>query len=240
MGLLLDRGASVQDRACTRYHVDSPERQGPELYETVLSLAITNAGLVLMWRLIDLGAPLQVPLRFPGDSTGRGATLMHIAATYANVKVIEILLDIILEGRDMATMRDGEGHLPLHWAAGCSRHDVFEGPAYGKETTASRVTATLNMLLSHSPSFNDPDSLGDTPLHYAAHRLPRRLDNTIRLLLAQGADPTLANHAGTRGPVVPGAPLCQLLERRVVGDQTGARCAGGGQRRRCEPARSAE
>ncbi|KAK7932717.1 ankyrin [Apiospora marii] len=204
--LLLDRGSSVQDRYYGRYHDDPPDGEEPELYETVLSLAITNAGPDLVRRLIDLGAPLQLPLRFPGEPTVRGATLMHIVATYANVEAIEILLGMP-EGRVMLTTRDGEGRLPLHWASGCSHHDVFERPVYDEQTTASRVAATLKLLLPHSP-VNAPDSLGNTPLHHAAQRLPGRLD-TIRVLLEHGADPSLSNNADGDTPAHV-APRSQL------------------------------
>ncbi|KAK8073555.1 ankyrin repeat-containing domain protein [Apiospora phragmitis] len=199
------------------------ERQG--LCDTVLSLTITHAGPSLLRRLIDLGAPLQVPLGFEAESSIIDATLLHIAATYANFEAIEILLSVP-EERDMVNMRDELGRLSIHWAARCGVH---QKPMTPDEDMTRRAAETMKLLLPHPPDvalrnndgettlglitrsryypvptellsrllergapLNGTDARGNTPLHHAAQKLPRSL-YTIRFLLEQSANPSLAN-----------------------------------------------
>ncbi|KAK8124425.1 ankyrin repeat-containing domain protein [Apiospora kogelbergensis] len=232
VGILLDHGASVQDRLCNGNN-DPWKEDGRELYNTPLSLAMNYIGPALLRRFIDLGAPLSLPLVLEVPPQGKSyvdVTLMHIAATFVNCDAIEILLGTS-EGRDMVHMRDKLGRLPIHWAANCGTHDADMIP---NEETTRRAVKTMELLLPHSP-VNDLDTLGNTPLHLATtfqrhswithnegkEGHPPSFRNAVNhLLLDHGADAALRNHKGdtalglviaTRGHPAPTALVSSLL-----------------------------
>ncbi|KAK8859534.1 ankyrin repeat-containing domain protein [Apiospora arundinis] len=234
VGILLDHGASVQDRACEFYKQLKRENGQEELCDTPLSLAMHYIGPALLRRFIDLGAPLHAPLVLevgPQSKFYEDVTLMHIAATFVNCDAIEILLGTS-EGRDMIQMRDKLGRLPIHWAANCGTHDTQMRP---DEETTCRAVETIKLLLPHSP-VNDTDALGNTPLHLATTfgfrhgwiqtgedqegHPPSFRNAVIHLLLDNGADVTLRNHKGdtalgliiaTRGNPAPTRLISNLL-----------------------------
>ncbi|KAK6836990.1 hypothetical protein PG987_007485 [Apiospora arundinis] len=192
VGILLDHGARVQVRAHESYKQLKRE-EGRELCTTPLSLAMHYISPTLLRRFIDLGAPLLAPLFLKVPLQAKyyeDVTLMHIAATFVNCDAIEILLGTC-EGREMLSMRDKLGRLPVYWAANCGTHDIEMNP---DEETTRRAVETMKLLLPHSP-INDTDAKGNTPLHLAAESLPRSLGN-VKFLLERGADPTLANADG--------------------------------------------
>ncbi|KAK8859027.1 ankyrin protein [Apiospora arundinis] len=209
VGILLDHGARVQVRAHESYK-QLKRDEGRELCTTPLSLAMHYISPTLLRRFIDLGAPLLAPLFLKVPLQAKyyeDVTLMHIAATFVNCDAIEILLGTC-EGREMLSMRDKLGRLPVHWAANCGTHDIEMKP---NEETTRRAVETMKLLLPHSP-VNDTDALGNTPLHLATtfgwrhgwieagedqeNHPPSFRNAVIHLLLANGADVALRNHKG--------------------------------------------
>ncbi|KAK6858872.1 hypothetical protein PG995_004725 [Apiospora arundinis] len=251
VGILLDHGARVQVRAHESYKQLKRE-EGRELCTTPLSLAMHYISPTLLRRFIDLGAPLlallflKVPLQ---AKYYEDITLMHIAATFINCDAIEILLGTC-EGREMLSMRDKLGRLPVHWAANCGTHDIEMKP---NEETTRRAVETMKLLLPHLP-VNDTDALGNTPLHLATtfgwrhgwieagegqeDHPPSFRNAVIHLLLANRADVALRNHKGdtalglviaTRVNPPPTALLSSLLAHgAALNEAADAKGRGGG------------
>lgn len=146
-------------------------------------------------------------LTAPLGKSYEDVTLLHIAATFANCEAIEILLETP-EEREMVSMRDKLGRLPIYWAANCGHHNII--PL--KQDLTRRAAETVKLLLPHSP-VNGLDSLGNTPLHLAVGCSYSRSGGswtepeegqdpsafrhaTAYLLLDNGADATLCKHKG--------------------------------------------
>ncbi|KAK7995676.1 ankyrin repeat-containing domain protein [Apiospora arundinis] len=169
VGILLDYGARVQVRAHESYKQLKRE-EGRELCTTPLSLAIHYISPTLLRRFIDLGVLLLAPLVLKVPLQAKyyeDVTLMYIAVTFVNYDAIKILLGTA-EGREMLSIRDKLGRLPVHWAANCGTHDIEMKP---DEETTRQGEAQGN----YPPSFRNA---------------------IIHLLLANGADVALRNHKG--------------------------------------------
>ncbi|PQE04403.1 hypothetical protein CJF31_00010349 [Rutstroemia sp. NJR-2017a BVV2] len=200
--LLLDRGACARD--VINYM---------DIYETVLSLAISRASPGLVKRLIDEGADVHakttiqlVPWSAYDEKLLHDFTPLHAGSLYLNLEGIQILLDnrgSDIDVSDMLLSRDSFGSLPLHWAAGSINHPDNE--VWARDDIVAQATDTINLLLkgSNPSSINIPDNRGNTPLHLASsgeahsgskHSLVARA--IVKLLLEHGADARLRNQKG--------------------------------------------
>jgi uncharacterized protein len=132
-----------------------------------------------------------------------------VLAGLAFVNALECVRALLRAGADPNRGRDESGETPLHHALATLEHDR---------------TALVKLLLDHGadpnrrtkpgvPSLNfwrDVRTRGETPLHRAAAFSPRE---TIELLLAAGADPTLRDVNGD-SPL--GWASWHLRERTII------------------------
>lgn len=220
MNMLLDRGASAQDRLIEPY-LENPEVPATSkiptkevVCDTVLSLAITHASSRLVKRLIEGGADVHITTkswRFdllrepPSDRrTCDGITPLHIGSYHLNVEGVQALLDHQGNGigaLDMVSCRDSHGCLPLHWAASAfsdSMGDDYMTPA---EYIAPQRISIFKLLLAPDPaSINARDNNGETVLSLAT-RNPgqfyyRSQFDTLKFLCANGADASIRDNQG--------------------------------------------
>ncbi|PQE17523.1 hypothetical protein CJF30_00009521 [Rutstroemia sp. NJR-2017a BBW] len=200
--LLLDRGACARD--VTNY---------ADIYQTVLSLAISRASPGLVKRLIDEGADVHakttiqlVPWSGYDERVVRDFTPLHAGSLFLSHKGIQIVLENRggdIDISDMLVGRDSSGSLPLHWAAGSFNQPDNE--VWARDDIVAQATNTINLLLQggNSSSVNIPDNRGNTALHLASsgeahtgskHSLVARA--IVKLLLEHGADARLRNQKG--------------------------------------------
>ena len=196
MQLLLDRGACVQD---TLFQTN--ESQEP--WETVLGLAISRASPALVKRLINQGADMYVKMAcisMDRSKITRGVTALHIGSQYSNAGGIQVLLDYArgTGGIGIVQQADGDGHLPLHYAA----YGLEDSVCYmlEEEEIVPHVTATIELLLRADPStVNAQDKEGDTALHFAVRRHGHYGNRHLaipQLLCKYGADGSLRGRNG--------------------------------------------
>lgn len=208
--LLLDRGCLAIDVVPPLLDDLSPG--GSQVQDSVLGLAASRANGPLIQRLIDSGADIylkhqhlhhaRVPfqLRMTKDHA-YDVTTLHLASLFYNPDAVKLLLDHQHSKNntnpDLASSRDSDGRLPLHWAA--SGPGGFNCRLLDKQL---RITETLRLLLDHdSTGINLVDNTGSTPLHYAAisHAMcgcSQHAELAIRTLLEYGADPRIPDGSG--------------------------------------------
>lgn len=208
--LLLDRGCSATDVVPPLPNDLSP--WASQVRDSVLGLAVSRANGPLIQRLIDSGADIYlkhqhfhhawVPfqLRTTKDHA-YDVTTLHLASFFYNTDAVKLLLDHQHyknnTNPDLASSRDSDGRLPLHWAA--SGPGGFNCRLLDKQL---RITETLRLLLDHdSTGINLVDNTGSTPLHYAAisHAMcgcSQHAELAIRTLLEYGADPRIPDGSG--------------------------------------------
>jgi chitinase len=148
--MLLDKGASVQDavRSYNFSHVEQDEKS-IHFIETALGQAASRASYQLISRLIAEGADVHAR-QYDWDNTHLSdtgeVTALHIASGYWNLQGIKALLDNCgeLKPADMVSMRDGGGHIPLHWAANNICYDNYYLPddEIASDVCYSRVAYT--------------------------------------------------------------------------------------------------
>lgn len=124
-----------------------------------------------------------------------GSTLLHHAAGFGALDMMALLLD---RGADV-NAKNRRGSTPLHWAV----HDQ----------------AKVRLLLSRGATVNSKQNEGRTPLFLAAS-LANSID-TIRLLLAKGADPDIAT-ANRQTPLMAAAALGSVDAVRLLLDADAA------------------
>lgn len=102
-----------------------------------------------------------------------GFTLLHYAAAYSHVSVVELLLrcGARVDGEDE------DGGAPIHQAARFGHTEI------------------VRLLLEYGADAGVKDNLDSTPLHEAVYHAPAEL---VRLLLEHGADPNAADSDGNR------------------------------------------
>lgn len=209
--LLLDRGCSATDVVPPLPNNLSPG--GSQVQDSVLGLAVSRANGPLIQRLIDSGADIylrhqhlhhaKVPfqLRMTKDRA-YDVTTLYLASFFYNPDAVKLLLDHHQHYKnntnpDLASSRDSDGRLPLHWAA--SGPGVLNCRLLDKKL---RITETLRVLLDHdSTGINLVDNTGSTPLHYAAMAhascgCSQHAELAIRTLLEYRADPRIPDGSG--------------------------------------------
>jgi ankyrin repeat protein len=210
MHLLLDRGCPATDVVPPLSNDLSAG--GSQVQDSVLGLAVSRANGPLIQRLIDSGADIYLKhqylhyakapfqLRLTKDHV-YDVTTLHLASFFYNPDAVKLLLDHQHyknnTNPDLASSRDSDGRLPLHWAA--SGPGIFNCRLLDKQL---RITETLRLLLDHdSIGINLVDNTGSTPLHYAAvsHAMcgySQHAELAIRTLLEYGADPRIPDGSG--------------------------------------------
>lgn len=209
--LLLDRGCSATDVV---HPLPDDPLGGGQVQDSVLGLAVSRANSSLIQRLIDSGADIYLrhqhihhaKIPFQLRTTKNHAfnvTTLHLASIFYNPDAIKLLLNHQHHNKtniyhpDLASSRDSDWRLPLHWAA--------SGPGISNCRLLDqqlRITETLRLLLDHdSTGVNQVDNNGSTPLHYAAmaHTMcgcRQHAELAIRTLLEYGADPRIPDGSG--------------------------------------------
>jgi ankyrin repeat protein len=137
--------------------------------------------------LLEYGADVNAKTTF-------GVTPLHVAAYYGEVEIVKML---IKRGADInaRTSIDRGACTPLHYTV--KEEDPLFG-GYGSwnglvEEPARRECITL--LAKHGADVNARDAFGNTPLHYLLMLSTCNAD-TVKLLLENGADPTIRNDRG--------------------------------------------
>jgi cytohesin len=146
--------------------------------------------------LIQAGASLHAK-----DFAGREP--IHCAAQFARPDVIRVFLD---HGCDV-NVGDEKRHTPLHWATGaCAFIHICD-------MTNPKALDCVQLLVERGADVNARGSDGNVPLHGVAvmpdldqrlidgtlkfvPEIPGTLLSIVRLLLQQGADPTVSNQDG--------------------------------------------
>ncbi|GKZ20765.1 hypothetical protein AbraIFM66951_003067 [Aspergillus brasiliensis] len=208
--LLLDLGCSATDVVLPVS--EDLSAWGGQVRDSVLGLAVSRADAPLIQRLLESGADiylkhqhfhhagLSLQFRTPMGHA-YDVTALHLPGVFHNPDAVKFLLDrqrsLNNSNPDLASARDNNGRLPLHWAASglCG--------AYCRLSDAQhRITETLRLLLNHDPTgINNVDNTGSTPLHYAATSHSRcghseHTELVIRTLLEYGADARIPDGAG--------------------------------------------
>ncbi|KAL4756307.1 ankyrin repeat-containing domain protein [Aspergillus foveolatus] len=208
--LLLDMGCLPTDVVPPLPKDLSP--WGGQVQDSVLGLAVSRADAPLIQRLIDSGADIYLKhqhfhhagLSFHfriAKGHAYDVTTLHLASVFYNTDAVKLLLDrqrsMNNSNPDLAFSCDGDGRLPLHWAASGPG-----GPDCRLPDQQRRTTETLRLLLDHDPTgTNLVDKTGSTPLHYAAISHARcgcseHAELAIRTLLEYDADPLIPDGSG--------------------------------------------
>ncbi|KAL3489189.1 ankyrin repeat-containing domain protein [Aspergillus germanicus] len=208
--LLLDRGCSATD-VIPPFHLDEGGQGQPR--DSVLGLAVGRASKNSVQYLIDHGADVflkhqhwhnfagVIPFS-RGKEMAHDVTTLHMASLFWNVDIVEFLLQYHHKGEsghDLASCRDTNGRVPLHWAS--------VGPDSNEcrlldEELSTRMSTTFQLLLSAAPeTVNMVDDAGFTPLHYAVQThatcaASAHAEIAIRCLLEHGADPAIPDPDG--------------------------------------------
>lgn len=208
--LLLDRGCLATDVVPPL--PDRPFAGESQVRDSVLGLAVSRADGPLIQRLIDSGADIylrhqhyhniHVPLQYTSTKPGAyDVTSLHQGSLFYNPDAVKLLLEHQRHQNsanpDLASTRDSNGRLPLHWAA--SGPGQFNCRILDQQL---KITETLRLLLDHdSTGINLVDHTGTTPLHYAVVSHTKcgciqHAESAIRALLEYGADPCIPDSSG--------------------------------------------
>ncbi|RBR23433.1 uncharacterized protein FIESC28_03812 [Fusarium coffeatum] len=204
VNLLLDYGASASDV------IDYTDMDA--LSETVLTLASSWAGAVLIKRLIEGGAEIRTKvtktkraMKFwnqPGDTFEVDA--LFVACAFANFDAVKTIFGSVqgsMQTQEMCHSQDSRGTLPIHWA---TQNAILGGgsefPAWVLQERVPNITAVIDFLLNLDPTtINVQDNDGNTPLHYAARAMGRHdalYAPVFTFLCERGADASIRNHKG--------------------------------------------
>jgi ankyrin repeat protein len=213
MAMLLDRGASAQDRfsRVTPGPTVAPKVPIEDIADqTVLSLAISQASAGLVKRLIDGGANVHIttrapffhpPYAFGSRETFWGITPLHIGSHYLNVEGVQQLLDDQGDKTSMniVSCRDNHGCLPLHWAASGSYTMEEYYMSSGRDIALRRINI-FKLLLGPDPaSINARDNQGETVLSWATRNhgvsYSTHLD-VVKFLCNNGANAGIQDKSG--------------------------------------------
>ncbi|XP_019853663.1 PREDICTED: NF-kappa-B inhibitor cactus-like isoform X2 [Amphimedon queenslandica] len=171
------------------------------LRQTPLHLAVITAQPMLVNLLVQAGASVNCPDR-------KGNTCVHLAAQRKNVGILQILSQAENHSPDYNARNFG-GLTPVHVATKEGSIDVLKfllqmGANRNMADSCSGRTAlhyaveaqnfqVCNFLLENNVNVNAVTFSGNTPLHVAAGR---RLKEIVALLMAYGANPSIANGEG--------------------------------------------
>ena len=144
----------------------------PNMYHATETGFLTRVAYFIEKKGYDVNMPRQ---------KGRSETMLHVAAKYFNLEMIEYL---ITQGADV-NAKDNTNQTPLHYA-------VQTSLCYAYAVRASDFEA-LKFLIAQGADVNAKDNTKQTPLHYATRTSNLK---TIEFLIAQGAD---VNATGKHG-----------------------------------------
>ncbi|MGN6151961.1 MAG: ankyrin repeat domain-containing protein, partial [Lysobacteraceae bacterium] len=230
--VVADRG----DRGLERFALDLLERGADPFAASAagdppLALAVRLGWGTLIGRLIDLGVALD-------SRDARGMTALHLAAALRRESVLK---QLIVHGASPA-VRAADGQTPLGVALSSGRRDLADWldwrhwplpgrPLRGTDLPAAAVLGdadAVRRLLDLGLPIDAVDTQGCTALLRAAGGGHRAV---VELLLARGADPTLAARTGAT-PLSAAVSMRQTdivdrllaagatLEQRLPGDVT--------------------
>ncbi|MEM7350128.1 MAG: ankyrin repeat domain-containing protein [Acidobacteriota bacterium] len=211
--LLLDHGARVDDAdsdGVTPLHI-AARRGEPRIVARLAEASEREArdhqGHRPTHYAAYYGQREAFDLLWKGREAGRlnrsGQSLLHLAAHGGDTEILQRLLrhDFDID------LKDVDGRTPLHFATmkthraaaalllehgADARLPDGDGQTVAHSSAASSDSQLLQLFLTPS-TLDLPDRAGNTPLHHAAGW--GRVEN-VRLLLAAGASPELANDAG--------------------------------------------
>ena len=193
--ILLEHGAHVN--ALSFFHVG----ENPAGGKTPLHFAVENSKLDMVELLSKNGADVNIqdgygkktPLHYAAENIFYGWRRKKETKTAQDLqsKVMEILLN----NRGNANVKDAEGNTPLHLA------------------TKNEYTEIVNKLLKHGANPNIKNNAGKTPLHLATENAYSKIAD---VLLKNGADATIKDNEGkkplTFRPIDPTKELWKAVE----------------------------
>lgn len=147
---------------------------------TALEMAACCGKADVVDTLMDYGAET---CRSENNTTGHSA--MHLAATYDQANVI----DVLTKSHEELEAQDSAGWTPLHSAC-----------------RAGACEATL-ALLKNGANADAKDNEGNTSMHLASQELPEGAGKVVDLLLRWGADETVINESGATALQVLTSPV---------------------------------